>query len=100
MDRQFQRTREDFTCEQCGIFVRGSGYTNHCPQCLWSKHVDRYPGDRQEMCQGAMQPISVECKSGRYIILHRCISCGFKRRNKVLDSDSFDAVIRISRRPM
>src|SRR3989338_8156335 len=45
--RRFQRTKEDFTCERCGFFVRGSGYTNHCPQCLWSKHVDVNPGNRQ-----------------------------------------------------
>lgn len=32
--RKFQRTKEDFTYERCGFFVRGSGYTNHCPQYL------------------------------------------------------------------
>ena len=26
--------------------MKGNGYTNHCPKCLWSKHVDINPGDR------------------------------------------------------
>ncbi|MEK7158524.1 MAG: RNHCP domain-containing protein, partial [Patescibacteria group bacterium] len=46
MSRTFQRRVEDFTCESCGAQVTGDGYTNHCPQCLVSKHVDVYPGDR------------------------------------------------------
>jgi hypothetical protein len=50
--RKFQRTREDFTRERCRTFVKGGGYTNHCPECLWSKHVDVNPGDRQATCQG------------------------------------------------
>ncbi|HCR42265.1 TPA: hypothetical protein DIV45_02815, partial [Patescibacteria group bacterium] len=41
MDRKnFIRTKEDFTCENCGHRVKGSGYTNHCPKCLYSQHVD------------------------------------------------------------
>ncbi len=100
MTRKFQRTKEDFTCEHCGSFVHGSGYTNHCPQCLWSKHVDVNPGDRQATCQGPMKPVSVETKSGEYIILHRCVSCGFEKRNKAAKDDSFDAILQLSNRPI
>ena len=42
----FTRKVEDFTCEHCGREVHGNGYTNHCPHCLHSKHVDVNPGDR------------------------------------------------------
>ncbi len=94
--RKFQRTREDFVCERCGFFVRGSGYTNHCQQCLWSKHVDVNPGDRQEVCQGLMEPVGVELKGGEYIILHCCISCGFEKRNKMAKDDNFDAILQLS----
>jgi len=97
--RKFQRTKENFTCERCGFFVRGSGYTNHCPQCLWSKHVDMNPGDRQATCQGLMKPVGVELKGGEYTILHRCISCGFEKRNKTAKDDNFDAVLQLSSRP-
>jgi rubrerythrin len=98
--RKFQRTKEDFTCEQCGFFVRGSGYTNHCPQCLWSKHVDVNPGDRQATCHGLMQPMSVEIKNGEYVILHRCITCGFERKNKAAKGDNFDAILKLSSHPI
>ena len=97
--RKFQRTKEDFTCEQCGFFVHGSGYTNHCPQCLWSKHVDVNPGDRQETCQGLMEPVGVELKGGKYTIIHHCISCGFEKRNKAAKDDNFDAIVQLSGRP-
>lgn len=93
--RKFQRTQEDFICENCGFWVRGNGYTNHCPQCLWSKHVDINPGDRQAACQGLMEPQSVEFKNGKYFILHRCLSCGLKKRNKTAKNECFDTVLKI-----
>ena len=44
---RFIRREENFVCEVCGAKVKGTGYTNHCPQYLWSKHVDKLiPGDR------------------------------------------------------
>ena len=45
--KKFERNREDFTCNNCELFVQGDGYTDHCPSCLYSKHVDINPGDRQ-----------------------------------------------------
>ncbi len=95
----FQRTKEDFTCEKCGLFVRGNGYTNHCPRCLWSKHVDVKPGDRQATCQGLMEPVGMKVKSGEYIIIHRCTSCGFEKRNKSSENDDFNEILRLSSRP-
>lgn len=95
-DKKFKRTREDFVCEKCGFFVRGNGYTNHCPNCLWSKHVDINPGDRNERCQGIMEPIGIEMRKGEYFILHRCLDCGFERFNHVRADDNFDVVIAIS----
>ncbi|HYC79501.1 MAG TPA: RNHCP domain-containing protein, partial [Candidatus Binatia bacterium] len=53
----FQRTPENFVCENCGTKVSGNGYTNHCPNCLYSKHVDNNPGDRLNKCHGLMEPI-------------------------------------------
>jgi len=94
--KKFQRTEEDFTCEQCGFFVQGNGYTNHCPRCLWSKHVDVNPGDRAAVCGGAMEPVSVELKDGEYIILHRCVKCGFEKRNKASKSDDFNIILKLS----
>ena len=89
----FTRRIEDFTCEHCGHAVRGNGYTNHCPQCLWSKHVDVSPGDRAETCGGLMEPIALEGTSPAYRIVHRCTRCGKERRVGVTFEDSSEALI-------
>ncbi len=86
----FKRTKENFECEYCGEHVKGDGYTNHCPQCLWSKHVDIEPGDRKSDCKGLMRPILFEEDSGEYRILHRCVECSFEKKNKLKDRDNFD----------
>ncbi|MFH1235337.1 MAG: RNHCP domain-containing protein [Parcubacteria group bacterium] len=96
ISRKFQRTKEDFTCERCGSFVHGSGYTNHCPQCLWSKHVDVNPGDRRAICQGLMEPTGVELKGGEYNIFYCCVVCGFERKNKMSKDDNFDIILQLS----
>ncbi len=92
----FIRTTEDFVCEHCGFFVAGNGYTNHCPQCLYSKHVDVFPGDRAEACGGLMKPVGIEKKGREYTITHRCQKCGFQKPNKAVPEDSFDMIIQIS----
>jgi rubrerythrin len=95
--RQFQRKKEDFVCENCGAKVIGNGYTNHCPHCLYSKHVDINPGDREEDCGGLMEPIDLELKDGKYSVVHRCKKCGFIRRNKVCDEDNFETVLELAK---
>ena len=98
MGRNFQRRKEDFICGHCGHFVRGDGYTNHCPICLYSKHVDINPGDRSADCGGLMEPISLERDHGEERLTHRCVRCGFTRKNKVSKQDDFDALLALSRR--
>ncbi len=91
----FQRKKEDFICSNCGAKVKGNGYTNHCPECLYSKHVDINPGDRACECGGLMEPVDVELKDGKYVLLHRCLKCGFERKNKISPEDNFDKVIAL-----
>lgn len=100
MSKKFQRNKEDFVCEKCGFPAQGNGYTNHCPRCLWSKHVDVNPGDRQEKCQGLMEPIGIEIKGGESIILHRCHECGIVKRNKSSNEDDFNIILRLSKSPV
>ena len=97
--KRFQRRKEDFVCEVCGHKVIGNGYTNHCPQCLHSKHVDINPGDRAADCGGTMKPIGLEIKSNRKTILHECSKCGFRRKNEVSRDDDSEAVISLSAQP-
>lgn len=95
MSKLFSRREENFTCEVCGKQVKGNGYTNHCPDCLCSKHVDINPGDRASDCGGIMRPVAVEMKDGDYIIVHKCEKCGFIRRNKASEDDNFNKILEI-----
>lgn len=93
--KQFQKRVENFVCEKCGQTVFGTGYTDHCSNCLWSKHLDIKPGDRQEKCGGLMKPIGVEIKGGKYIIYYQCQKCGYKFRVKAADGDNFEAILKL-----
>ena len=96
MSAKFVRRKEDFTCEKCGRPVHGSGYTNHCPYCLWSKHVDIHPGDRANTCLGLMEPVRIEQKKGAKVIVHRCVACNKEKRNEVAKGDDFDAILAVA----
>jgi len=96
--KKFQRTVEDFLCEHCGVLVKGNGYTNHCPKCLWSKHVDVNPGDRTALCQALMEPVRLEGSSPSYILVHRCIKCGHEKRNTVSDADDMETLIALAKK--
>ena len=51
--KKFKMIDEKFICENCGYEVDKLNYTarDHCPNCLWSKHVDINPGDRLNDCK-------------------------------------------------
>jgi len=89
--RRFTRTREDFTCLHCATPVAGDGYTNHCPVCLWSRHVDVHPGDRAADCRAPMEPINVVYERGRYVIVHFCTGCTECRRCRAASDDDVSA---------
>lgn len=93
----FRRTVEDFTCSHCGKAVSGDGYTNHCPACLWSRHVDIEPGDRRAGCGGMMRPIRLEGAADALRIVHRCEACGFERPNRTNPKDDCEALLTVAR---
>jgi len=97
MGQKFKKTIEDFICQHCGNLVKGTGYTDHCPKCLWSKHVDIYPGDRKSKCNGMMKPIGVEVKANKYIIYYQCIKCGYKHRVKSSPDDDFNEILKLTK---
>jgi hypothetical protein len=94
--KKFQRKIEDFVCDNCGQKVIGNGYTNHCPSCLWSRHVDINPGDRLASCQGMMKPIDWELRRDGYYLIQRCVICGHVRKNKVANEDDLKVLEKIS----
>lgn len=93
----FQKKVEDFICDHCGFKVLGHGYTNHCPQCFYSKHVDVEPGDRAELCQGLMPTIFIEYKKGKYVLTQQCQKCGMIKKNKLQDEDNFDNLVKLQK---
>ncbi len=96
--KKFQKKKEDFVCEKCKKSVKGDGFTDHCPQCLWSKHVDINPGDRSSSCKGMMEPEGVKKEGEKYFIYYKCQNCGFKHRVKVTKEDDFEKIIEISKK--
>ena len=94
-----------FICEQCGHLVApvtNGSYRNHCPHCLFSKHVDLIPGDRRNKCGGLMKPVGIQYKSGKgYQVIHRCLRCGENSVNRVAENtvqpDDIDLVAELSK---
>jgi RNHCP domain len=97
---QFTRRVEDFSCGHCGKEVTGTGYTNHCPRCLWSRHVDILPGDREAECGALMEPVGVLYEGGGYVIVQRCTGCAHTWRNKSAPGDSQKAILGLAGKPV
>lgn len=107
----------DFTCKHCGYHVSVHKSTsgvinrNHCPYCLYSRHVDLFkPGDRLCACKGVMAPIGLTVKksrdkytgnqSGEVMLLHRCIECGQLSINRIAaDDDPWELISVFDQRP-
>lgn len=97
--KQFTKRDEEFVCENCGKKVLKLGYTSrdHCPHCLYSKHVDNMPGDREAECRGLLKPIQVELDSKKgYVIIYKCEKCGAIRKNKSAIDDDMDLLIQLT----
>ena len=90
---------EEFICENCHKKVEKLNYTarDHCPYCLYSKHVDINPGDRQNTCLGHLKPIGIEKYKNTYKIVYKCLKCGITHKNIMANDDDFDLIIEISR---
>ncbi|WP_084678745.1 RNHCP domain-containing protein [Actinopolymorpha alba] len=93
ISRTVSRSTENagFDCLRCGLpvppLVSGS-FRNHCPYCLWSRHVDVEPGDRAARCGGRMRPTEVAHRRGKGLTLvHRCERCGHLSPNRVALDD-------------
>ena len=85
-------------CEHCGQQVEKSDYTarDHCPYCLYSKHVDINPGDRLNTCQGLLKPIGIEKFKDTYKIIYQCEKCHQLHKNIALKDDSMERIIELS----
>lgn len=97
--KNFTMRDEEFLCENCGNKVLPLGYTarDHCPFCLYSKHVDIMPGDRKNTCKGLLKPVGIEKFKDTYKILYRCEKCGETHKNIMAKDDDMDLIIELSR---
>ena len=94
----FNMIDEAFICENCGKEVNKLNYTarDHCPYCLYSKHVDIMPGDRSNKCMGLMKPIGIEKFKDSYKIIYKCSKCGEIHKNIMANDDNYDLIIKLS----
>lgn len=91
---------DTYRCLQCGNLVStnrllaGVNNRNHCPCCLWSRHLDLHnAGDRLSACRSMMKPVGLTRKasagsnSGELMIVHRCTGCGKLSLNRIAADD-------------
>ena len=97
-----------FKCGHCHVFISaeailsGVNNRNHCPYCLWSKHLDLYQaGDRLAACKSLMRPVGLALKRthkkygravGELMLVHLCVDCGKVSLNRIAADDDVDKV--------
>ena len=79
----------------------GTEHRNHCPGCLWSRHLDNTPGDRSAGCSGSMEPIAVCVRAdGEWALIHRCAACATMRVNRIAGDDNPLVLMRLAVKPL
>jgi hypothetical protein len=106
-NRARHRTPGSFRCRKCRLDVPtdapGTAHRNHCPHCLWSRHVDDTPGDRAALalCGSTMEPIAITVRGGgEWVLVHRCLGCGELHLNRTAGDDNPLALMRIAVGPL
>lgn len=96
--KTFTMRDEFFICENCKKEVNPLKYSarDHCPYCLYSKHVDILPGDRMNSCCGFLKPIGIEKFKKTYKIIYRCETCREIHKNIMANDDNMDLIIELS----
>jgi len=99
--KQFTMKDDEFTCEYCNKLIKPLGYTarDHCPYCLYSKHVDIMPGDRNNNCLGLLKPIGIEKFKDTFKIIYKCQKCGQNHKNIMAKDDDMNLIIELSNNP-
>jgi hypothetical protein len=105
-------SEQEFKCIQCHQYVScapiiaGVQNRNHCPACLWSRHLDWFEaGDRLSGCRAAMEPVGLTTKrsknkyaserDGELMLIHRCTGCEKIVINRIAADDSAAAILEI-----
>lgn len=91
-----------FRCKQCktivGVPISGGRHRNHCPLCLFSRHVDlKTPGDRAATCRSMMRAIGLFTRGdGEQVLMHECLGCSVVKHNRVAADDNVIEIMRLS----
>lgn len=101
----------DFRCLYCRQVVSafpglsGVHNRNHCPYCLWSRHLDlNRAGDRLSACKAGMRPLGLTIKhapkkynqlSGELMIIHQCTECDRVSINRIAADDLAENLFEI-----
>lgn len=102
----------DFKCLSCKKQVStdnliGTLNRNHCPFCLFSKHVDQdSPGDRKAECQSLMEPVGLTFKKegldkygkekqGEIMLIHFCLKDQKISINRIAGDDDSEMILKI-----
>jgi hypothetical protein len=114
LENKYRNSIYGFQCHHCQAYVytlpafSGVLNRNHCPFCLWSRHMDHYqPGDRMSACKASMQPIGLTVKRnrnkygpggfGELMLIHRCNDCGKLSINRIASDDQADRLMELYR---
>lgn len=111
MKHRFDTITSDFICKHCHNHVStdpilsGVNNRNHCPYCLYSRHMDHYEaGDRLSACKAEMRPVGLTLKKankkygkqqGELMIIHQCVDCGKISINRTAADDIDDYLLEI-----
>jgi hypothetical protein len=102
----------NFRCLHCRSYVvqtpalSGVKNRNHCPYCLWSKHIDLHQsGDRLAACKRQMRPVGLAMKKsrkkygdtarGELMLIHQCEECGKLSINRIAADDIAERIYEI-----
>jgi hypothetical protein len=107
----WRRQEQGFTCLHCHGYVDSSTACsgvcnrNHCPYCLWSRHLDLHAaGDRLSACKAGMQPIGLTFKRsakkycpghGELMLVHLCVECSRLSVNRLAADDHSGTVYEL-----
>jgi DNA-directed RNA polymerase subunit RPC12/RpoP len=100
-----------FKCCRCKAWVEsdpevcGVKHRNHCPYCLFSRHLDNVKaGDRRSDCLAAMRPIGLTLKhshnkyaadDGELMLIHQCLGCGKLSINRIAADDNAEVLLAV-----
>lgn len=105
---------DSFRCVHCRLQVSanpslaGVQNRNHCPYCLWSRHVDaQRAGDRLADCGAEMKPVGLTlkatrkkygpAKAGELMLIHQCQGCGKLSINRIAADDATEQLLEVFR---